>query len=178
MAASKAAARYAKAILDLSIEMNNVETIHGDISMIDELCYENREFVAFLNSPIIQRRKKYQVFDAAFEGRVDPLTMKFLKQVTKNGREKILTEITESFITQYRKYKGILDVYVKSAIPLEPKVKEAITAYVKKHFEGKVELHEKIDETLIGGFVIRIEDQQIDASIANQLANLKNVLLN
>lgn len=178
MAASKAASRYAKALLDLSIERNNVETIHRDITMIDGLCDSNRDLVAFLHSPIIQRRKKYLVFDALFDGNIDPLTLKFLKQITKNGREKILTEITESFIKQYRKYKGIVDVNVKSAIPLEPKVKDAIVAQVQELFEGKVELHESIDEELIGGFVVRIEDQQIDASISNQLANLKNILLN
>ena len=178
MAASKAAARYAKSLLDLSIEMNNLEKIHGDITMIDGLCYSNRDLIAFLHSPIIQRRKKYLVFDALFDGKVDQLTLKFLKQVTKNGREKILPEITESFITQYKKHVGILDVHVKSAIPLEPKVKDAIIAQVKKHFEGDVKMYETVDESLIGGFVVTVEDKQIDASIRSNLANLKNILLN
>ena len=178
MAASKAASRYAKALLDLSIEMNNVEKVYEDVSLIDGLCYTNRDLIAFLHSPIIQRRRKYQVFNTMFEGKIDKLTLNFLTLITKNGREKILPEITESFIDQYKKHKGILDVHVKSAIALEAGVKEKIIAQVKQHFEGDIHLHESVDESLIGGFVVSVEDKQIDASIKSHLANLKNVLLN
>lgn len=178
MAASKAAVRYATALLDLAIETNSLEKVNNDIVMIDGLCYSNRDLLAFLHSPIIQKRRKLQVYDAMFEGKIEAITLNFLKLLTKNKRENILPEVTESFIAQYKKHKGILDVHVKSAVKLEDKVKKAIIAQVQKNFEGDVLLHEEVDQTLIGGFVVRIEDKQIDASIKSQLANLKNVLLN
>ena len=178
MAASKAAIRYATALLDLALEMKNLEEVNADVLMLDKLCYENREFLAFLQSPIIQTRKKMKVYDAAFKGKVNDLTLKFIKLVTKNKRENIVPEITESFIKQYRKHKGIVDVKLRSAIQLEDKVKDQISVQVKKEFEGDVEFHEEIDESLIGGFIVRVDDKQIDASIKNQLANLKNILLN
>lgn len=178
MAASKAAVRYATALLDLSIEMKSLEKVNKDVLMIDGLLYDCRELVAFVASPIIQKRRKLEVFDALFDGKIEPLTLKFLRLLTKNKRENILEEITESFIKQYRKHKGIVDVDVKSAIKLEDNVRESIIARVKKDFEGDVQLHESVDEELIGGFVVRIEDQQIDASIKTQLADLRNILLN
>jgi F-type H+-transporting ATPase subunit delta len=178
MAASKAATRYARALLDLAIEMKNLDAVYNDVVMIDGLCYSNRDLVAFLHSPIIQRRKKYQVFDALFEGKIDNLSLNFLKLITKNGREKILPEITESFIAQYKKHNGILDVHVTSAIALEPKVKELIIAKVKESFEGDIHLYEEVDQSLVGGFIVNVEDKQIDASIRRQLADLRNILLN
>lgn len=178
MAASKAAARYATALLDLSIEQNVLDNVHGDIQMIDELCNSNRDLLAFFHSPIIQTRRKLEVYDAMFKGKVSEMTLGFLKLITKNKRENIVPEITESFIQQYRKHKGILDVYVRSAVKLEDNVKKQITDKIKKSFDGDVVLHESIDESLVGGFVVRIDDKQIDASIKSQLTNLKNILLN
>ena len=178
MAASKAATRYARALLDLAIEMKNLDAVYNDVVMIDGLCDSNRDLVAFLHSPIIQRRRKYETFDALFEGKIDKLTLGFLKLITKNGREKILPEITESFIAQYKKHKGIVDVYVTSAIALEAKVKDSIIAKVKENFKGDIVLHESVDQSLVGGFVVNVEDKQIDASIKRQLADLRNILLN
>jgi F-type H+-transporting ATPase subunit delta len=178
MAASKAAARYARALLDLAIETDSLEKVNNDIVMIDGLCYSNRDLIAFLHSPIIQKRRKYEVFDALFDGKVEKLTLGFLKLITKNKRENVLEEITESFIAQYKKHKGILDVHVRSAVKLEDNVKKSIIARVGKSFEGDIHLYEEIDQSLIGGFVVQVEGNQIDASIKNQLANLKNILLN
>lgn len=178
MAASKAAARYATALLDLSVEQNVLEDVHEDIHMIDQLCDSNKDLLAFFHSPIIQTRRKLQVYDAMFKGKVSEMTLNFLKLITKNKRENIVPQITESFIQQYRKHKGILDVYVKSAVKLEDSVKNQITEKVKQSFDGDVVLHESIDESLMGGFVVRIDDKQIDASIKSQLMNLKNILLN
>ena len=86
--------------------------------------------------------------------------------------------MVESFIEQYKDHKGILDVHVKSAIPLDDKVKELIIARVKKNFEGDIKLYETVDDTIIGGFVVSVKGMQIDASVKNQLANLKNIFLN
>ena len=178
MAASKAANRYATALMDLSIERDLLEKVNADVLMLNDLFDTNRDFLAFLHSPIIQRRKKYQLFDSLFEGKTQGLTLDFLKLITKNFRENILPEMVESFIEQYKDHKGILDVHVKSAIPLDDKVKELIIARVKKNFEGDIKLYETVDDTIIGGFVVSVKGMQIDASVKNQLANLKNIFLN
>ena len=178
MVISKAAIRYAKALLDLAIEMKSLEPVYEDIVMIDGICQSNADFIAMLRSPIVAKRKKVEIYEAVFQGKVNEMTIGFLKLITTNSRENILPEITGSFIAQYKKNKGILDVHVTSAIALEDNVKKGIFEKIHQHFEGDIEMHEKIDQSLIGGFVINIEDKQIDASIKNQLTNLKNILLN
>jgi F-type H+-transporting ATPase subunit delta len=178
MAASKAAIRYAKALLDLTIEMKSLQKVYADVVMIDEICQDNRDFLAMLQSPIIQKRKKIEIYKALFDGKVQEITLNFLNLITSNSRENIIPQITESFIKQYKTNKGILEVSVKSAIALEENVKKGIIEKVQQHFKGEIELHEQVDQSLIGGFVVTIEDKQIDASIVNQLTNLKNILLN
>ena len=98
--------------------------------------------------------------------------------ILKNSREDILRQIADAFINLYKKSKNIMDVTVISATKLDDKTRATIEAKIKANFEGTIELTEKIDPALIGGFIVRIDDQQIDASIASQLSNLKNILLN
>lgn len=177
-AISKVAKRYAKSLLDLGVEQKVEDKIKDDMLMIHQLCDENRDFSAFLGSPIIQTRKKLKALEAIFDGKVEKMSLAFMKLLAKNNRENILEEISLGYIDLYKKHKGILEVFVKSAQPLEKSTKELIVSKVKKHFEGTIELHESVQEDLIGGFIVSIEDQQIDASVKSQLANLKNILLN
>ena len=86
--------------------------------------------------------------------------------------------IANSFLKLYKKSKYIIDVTVISAVKLDYNTRLSLEAKIKANFEGSIELTEKIDPALIGGFIVRIDDQQIDASIASQLTNLKNILLN
>lgn len=179
MAATKAATRYAKALLDLAIEQNLAEQVNNDMIDLKSLCDDSNDLTAFLQSPIIQKSKKLEILDAMFKGNVQDMTLGFYKLITKNKRENILELIAEAYISLYKEHKGILDVQLTSAIKLEDKVKKEILAKVQDSYPGKtIELSEKVDESLIGGFLVGVDGKQIDASIASQLSNLKNILLN
>lgn len=179
MAATKAATRYAKALLDLAIEQNLADQVNHDMLHLKTLCYESHDLTAFLESPIIQKSKKLDILDVMFKGKVQDMTLGFYKLITKNKRENILEIIAEAYIALYKKHKGILDVDLTSATKLEDKVKQQILAKVQDSYPGKtIELSEELDESLIGGFVVGVDGKQIDASIASQLSNLKNILLN
>jgi F-type H+-transporting ATPase subunit delta len=102
--------------------------------------------------------------------------MAFLKLITKNGREGLLPEIAEAFAALVRESKGIVSVSLISAAPLDASTKDAITKKVQGLVSGQLEIEEKIDESLIGGFVVRMGDTQIDASVASQFNKLKQRL--
>lgn len=178
MASSKVASRYAKALLDLSIEQKSIEKVNNDMVELSNLCKESKDLVNMLKSPIVDKNKKVETFKAIFGKTWDKVSLGFIQLIVKNSRANIVPHIADSFVDQYRKYLGILDVQLTSAAPLEKKVKDQILAKIAKSFEGNIELHESIDPDLIGGFIVRIDDKQIDASIASQLTNLKNILLN
>jgi F-type H+-transporting ATPase subunit delta len=102
--------------------------------------------------------------------------MSFVALITKNGREALLHAIAQEFDAQVKSYKGIVPMTLVSAVPLEQETKESIIRKVQGAVKGTLEITEEIDEALIGGFVVKMGDTQIDASVLNQFNNLKQRL--
>ena len=173
------ATRYAKSLLELSIETNKLEKVYGDMEMIYGLCKESRAFLNFIKNPIINSYKKLGIFKSLFEERVDKLSYKFIDIVTRKGREDILPEIGEQFIKEYRIYKKIEIVNITTPIELDEDLKKEFIALSKRLIgkKKKVELKEKVDEDLLGGFVLRIGDKQIDDSVSSKLRDLRKKLI-
>ncbi|MBL7898062.1 MAG: ATP synthase F1 subunit delta [Crocinitomicaceae bacterium] len=178
MKGNKVASRYAKALLDLAVEKNSLEQVNKDMVHVAQVLVDSKDLAAVLGSPVISPDKKTTILDAVFEKNISPMSIGFLRLIVKKTRAGILPEIADSFISHYKKHNNILDVYLTSAVVLDGAVKDKVLAKVKAKHNGQINLIEKIDPSLIGGFVVRMDDNQLDASIANQLTNLKNLLLN
>jgi F-type H+-transporting ATPase subunit delta len=176
MASTKSAARYAKALLDLTLENGSVEAVEKDLIRFVHVVKESNDFRIFLNSPVVRDDKKIAIYQKVFEG-FNPLTMQFFILVTKNGREQLLPEIAAQFERQLMKNRGIVSGSIVSATPLTEKTKQEILDRIAPAFEGSLQLSESVDPSLLGGFVIRIEDKQIDASVANKLKELRQELV-
>jgi len=172
---TKVAARYARALLDLAIEQGNLDSVLGDMMTFSATVKDSRDFELLLASPIVKADKKIEIFKLAFEP-FEKSTQDFLAMITKNGREAMLGDIAEAFEAQVKEHRGIVPMTLTSAVPLDANTRDAIIAKVQSSVEGKLEVEEKIDESLIGGFVVRMGDQRIDASVASQLNNLKQRL--
>jgi len=178
MKGRKVASRYAQALLDLAIEQKSLDKVNADMVELSQVCAESKDLTNLLKSPIIDSSKKMDVLNALFSKNMDKMSIGFMSLILKHSRENLLPEIASSFTSLYKVNKNILDVYITSAVPLEPIVKDKIIQKIKAKFKGEVVLFEQIDEKLIGGFVVKFDDKQLDASIASQLTNLKNLLLN
>jgi len=178
MKGSRVATRYAKALLDLAVEQKALDKVYNDMTQLANLCEESKDLKNLLHSPIVDERKKASIFEAIFEGKLDKMSLGFIKLIIKNKRENVLPEIADSFLRLYKEHNNIVEVSLTSAAPLEKGVKDKLLQKISSHFKGEIELKEKIDPALVGGFIIRANDQQLDASIASQLKNLKNILLN
>ena len=172
MNSTKAASRYAKALLELAIEQGNLEKVAADMAYMHKVCSEEKEFVILLNSPIIKSDKKISIFNSLF-GDFDRLSSMFIDLIAKNRREYMLGDIAASFDAQLKAHKGIVPVTLISAKALNAKTKDMIMEKISASVKGKLEVNEEIDESLIGGFIVRMDDKQIDASIATQFKNLK-----
>ena len=175
MKGTKVAARYATALLELAIEQNKVEQIAADLKYLLEANDETRDFQLLLDSPIVKSDKKIAIFAELF-GQFEDLTMSFVKLITNNGRERYLPGIAEAFDVQVKEYKGIVPVTLISAVPMEDSTRSTILEKVEKSVKGQLEVTELIDESLIGGFIVRMGDKQIDASVASQFNDLKQRL--
>ena len=175
MKSTKSASRYAKALLELAIEQQKLESIESNMSRILAAAKETDEFQVFLDSPIINLDKKVAVLNSLF-GEFEPLTLSFLALITKNGRERLITEIAQSYISQVKEFKGIIPISITSARKLDEATKATILAKINASVTGTLEITELIDESLIGGFIVTMGDKQIDASVASQLARMKQEL--
>ncbi|HTH58011.1 MAG TPA: ATP synthase F1 subunit delta [Cyclobacteriaceae bacterium] len=174
MADSRVASRYVKSLLSLAEEQKAVDAVHNDMQLFDKVCLENRAFANMLKSPIIKHDKKKEILEAIFKGKVHKLTLAILEMLTEKNREPLLPAIAHEFHNAYNEYKGIERATVTTTIAVDAKLKGEIEAMVKKLSAKKqVELVEKIDKDLIGGFILNVGDRQIDASIKNKLKALK-----
>lgn len=175
MKSTKGASRYAKALLELAIEQNKVEQVAADLKYLESVNAETKEFQILLKSPVINSSKKIAIFDELF-GQFEEMTASFVRLITNNRREYMLAEIASSFDAQLKAHKGIIPITLISAIKLDKTAKDMILSKIQKTVKGTLEVEEIIDESLIGGFIIRMDDKQIDSSIASQINNLKQRL--
>ena len=172
------ASRYAKSLLDLSVEKGQLEAVYADMLQVKEVCENSREFITFLNSPIIKSDKKVSTIKAVFDGKFNAITSGFLSIVAVKRRESVIPQMATSFIEQYKLHKNILTAVVTSANGLDAATKQKALDLVKSQLNGEVELVEKIDNNIIGGFILKIGDKQLDKSVARQLSNMKKELTN
>ena len=172
------ATRYAKSLLELAIENKKLEKVFDDMAMFYSLCQESRPFNNFIKNPIINSYKKLRIFQSLFEKRIDELSYKFIDIITRKGREDILPEIGEQFLKEYRIYNKIEIVNITTTIVLDEGLKEEFITLSKKLIgeSKKIELEEKVDKDLLGGFILRIGDKQIDDSVSSKLRELKKKL--
>lgn len=173
---SKISVRYSKALFQTSLENNIVDKVMADMALIAEV-YKAPEMKEFLLSPIIPPSKKVTIFHKIFEGNVQKITISLIDLLVQNGRESFLPAISRAFIRETQKHRGVTEAVLTTAIPVEANVRKQISELVETTFSTKVELKEVVDPEIIGGFILRVEDNYIDASIKNKLRKVKKELL-
>ena len=174
---SKIAVRYAKALFDLGVEQNQLEELKNDMMLIGEFCRQS-DFLILLESPVIKTSDKKKVFSDLFKTKIGPTSLKFMLMVANNRREEHLSGISRNFIDLYRSHKGIKAAKVISAMVLDEQSKQKISDVIAKLFKTEVELSVESDPDIIGGFILRVGDQQLDASVSTKLSWLKRDFLN
>jgi F-type H+-transporting ATPase subunit delta len=179
MSNARLASRYAKSLIDLATEQNQLETIYADMKYIHAVCIANQDFVNVLRSPIINAGQKNSIIDAVTKSNVSSLTNSFTVLLVKKGREAVLPEMATAFIEQYNAIKGIHQVTLTTAVQVSDDLKKSIEEKVKSaHQFASVELTTKTDEAIIGGFVLEFNNNIVDASIARDLRDIKKQFLN
>jgi len=173
------AQRYAKSLIDLAAEMNQLDPVHDDIMLLNAICAQSREFVLMLKSPIISADKKNKIINAVTENKISKIPQTFIKLLCSKNRESLLPEIISSFIEQYNKIKGIHKVTLTTAIPVTEEIKNSFTSKIQSGTSVKnIELETVVDERLIGGFVLEMDGKLIDGSILRDLNDVKKQFAN
>lgn len=176
MSEYRIASRYSKSLIDLAVEKNQLEDIKADMELFSKVCKENRDFVLMLNNPILESLKKAAIIKKVFKGKVQEMTSLFFDIVSKKHRESVLPEMAKVFRQLYNEHKGIITAEVSTTFKLDENLRSEVTKIVKEISGKEVELNEKVDKALIGGFLIRVGDKQIDETIQSKLNDLRREL--
>ncbi|QDA59795.1 ATP synthase F1 subunit delta [Hymenobacter jejuensis] len=175
MSEIRVASRYAKSLLDLAEERGTLEQVKQDMDLFSKTLEQNRDLRLLLRNPIVQHDKKLAILRAVFGGKVSELTEKFFTIITQKNRESALEFIGTEFLSQYNVLRGVQVAEVTTATPLTPELRAEVTKLVREQTGlQQVTLNEKVDEALIGGFILRVGDRQIDDSVRYRLRKLRN----
>ena len=171
MQGTKVASRYAKSLLDLSLEKGQLEVVYADMRNVQIACAECRDLSLMLKSPVIKPDKKETVLNAVFKS-MNVITREFIAIIVRKKRAYALEPIAGSFVDQYREHKKILTAVITTAFGLDEALRKQVLDIVKKSSGSEVELVEKIDKSIIGGFIIRVGDKQDDTTISTKIMKL------
>jgi F-type H+-transporting ATPase subunit delta len=174
---SKISVRYAKALFQLALEKNKLDAVYADVAMINQALKDIGQFSLYLKSPVVKPSQKLALVQKAFTGNITDISLSFLGLLIQNKRESHLEDIIRRFFDVFREYKGIKAATVTTAVPLSGEVKEKFHSLLSSIYKTGIELEAAQDSSIIGGFVLKVGDQQFDASIATGLKRMKTSLL-
>ncbi len=174
MSTHRVAHRYAKSIIELSQEKGILEEVHADFVKLSTMAKGNRDLVLLLNNPIISSEKKLKVLNALYATGAQKMTLTFFEIVSRKGRENILVEVAKEFENQYNSIKSIQVAELTTTFAIDDNLRKQLLAVVKE-ISGKnsVQLVEKINPELIGGYILKVNDRQLDESLSSKLRILK-----
>lgn len=169
---------YGEALFELAVEESKVDVLMEEIVQLQNIFAQNKEFGKFMNHPKILKEEKIQVLQNVLKGRISDELTGFLTLIVTKDRYGEIDEIMDYFLTEVKSYKGIGIAYVTTAAALRDEQKaEVEQRLLQTTSYQQMEMHYAVDESLIGGMVIRIGDRVVDSSIKTRLNELTRQLM-
>ncbi len=177
---NKIGVRYAKALISLSVEKNIEDKVIEDVRLINSLMHEEKRMEVFFRNPTIKISEKINFFQTVFQKHINELTMSFLVMVIKKGRELFLKDIFRNALDFYRNLKKIKEITLTTTNDIDAKIKENIIRLMKSYFskDYSIDIHHKIDKEQIGGFMLEVDNKQLDMTVKTQIETIKRSLIN
>jgi F-type H+-transporting ATPase subunit delta len=177
MASTRAAIRYATAILDLATSKGVAEVVNNDMKLIASTINGNLELSAFIQNPTLKVEVKEKALLEVFAG-IDAVTQGLFHLLFENKRFEILEAIAEEYSKLSDIMNGVEVAKVTTAIPMDAELEAKVLAKIATLSDKKITIENIVDASIIGGFILRIGDKQYNASVANRLQVLKRELSN
>lgn len=173
---SRAGRRYAKATLELAQEENLEVKILNNFESINSVISDHKDLRLMLSSPLIEVNKKEAVLLEVFEG-VESLVKKLIKTLAQNNRVELLKHVAQEYIELYNSIHHIQSATVITAVEMTQDLEDKVQAKIKEITGYSANLTNQVDESILGGFILRLKDLQFDASVSSGLNRFKRQLL-
>lgn len=172
----RAAKRYAKAFLELSTQSQTTSEVQKDMNLIEQTIANNLELRLFLENPVVTDEAKCTALLEIFS-QVSGGTKNLFQLLKQNKRLPLLLEVSQAFEKLYNEQEGKEVAKVTTAIAMDSTLEQEMIQKAKELSSSVVAVENIVDPSIIGGFIIRVGDQQIDASIASKLNHLRNTFV-
>ena len=172
MSGSRAAIRYAKAVLSLATDNKSAEAVNSDMKSITNAIAQSEDLNQMLQSPVVRSSDKKAVLTSVFKN-ANVATTNLIDTLISNKRLALLNDVAASYTQLYDHMRGSQVATVTTAVPLSADLKTKVLAKVKELTGKDAEVENIIDESILGGFILRVGDIQYNASISNKLDKLK-----
>ena len=173
MSETRIAKRYATSLFELAEERKSLDIVKSDMEQFLSVCKSNVAFLNMLNSPVIPYLKKGEILIKIFEGTVSELSLAMFNLIVRKNREKIMPQISQELINRFNENRGFQPANVTTAAPLTSSLKNSFEALVKLISGKKPLLTTRVEENIIGGYVLVLNDHQIDQSVKGSLNKMK-----
>lgn len=170
------ASRYAKALLSLAEENKILDEAYESMSVVIDVFEANRDLKIVLKSPIVREAKKINIIKNIFEGKINELILKYLLIVTRKKRSYLIEPIAFEYRRLHKLMLNIETVEVTTAQDIDEEIKSSVVKVAKRVTDREIEFYNKIDPSVIGGFILKIGDYYYDASVRQSLSNMKKKL--
>jgi F-type H+-transporting ATPase subunit delta len=174
---SRVSSRYSKALFQLAREQQKIDQVESELQILCGLIQSNKDLQDMLANPLVSAAKKVQVVSKIFKGKLDTLTYNFVLLICRKKRSQLLQEIVQHFREQVLEERGTWQGQILSAQPLAAAQVDGITRRISKLTGKTVILSMQVDQSLLGGFIVKIKDTIIDLSVKRQLERLRNRLV-
>jgi F-type H+-transporting ATPase subunit delta len=168
MNSARIAVRYAKALFDLALDSNVVDGVYRDMKNISRIC-TMEEVKDVISNPVIPLQKRKDAVIALAGDDAEKVTADFISLMFNHGRGEFLAAAARNFVDLTRRHRGIRQVTVTTAVPVDEATKREMAALIAGQKTGSIEFNEQVDESIVGGFILRVDDSYIDASVRNRL---------
>lgn len=172
---SRISVRYSRALFQSALDKKILDRINQDMILVKDIC-SIPEVKEFLSSPVIIPSKKTEILHAILGKDLHKLTLSMIDLIVKHGRENYIPAIARMFNHETKKHNGITESVLTTAVKVDEDIIKLVSDLITNLFKTKVDLKENIDASIIGGFVLKIEDNYIDASVRNKLRKIRKAL--
>lgn len=174
---SSGSVAYARSMLELANAQGIAEQIGSELSELRQMLLENRTFQSFLQDPAVSGDRRATAVREVFRGRVHPLVSNLLGVMSNKGRLGLLGAVCDAYDDLLEQQQGKVEVDVTVAARLSPEELEQVRQKIGGALKRDAVVHQYVDESIIGGIIIRVQDQLIDGSVRKQLETMKRKMM-
>ncbi|PWL57215.1 MAG: F0F1 ATP synthase subunit delta [Oscillospiraceae bacterium] len=167
------AQRYAASLFEVGVEQNCLDSFLEEMTALNEVFTQNEELVKLLHTPTVSKEEKLELVENIFGGKVSQYVLNFLKIMTEKGRMDQIFGVYNQFKLLYNEEKNIQEITAVTAIPLQGPLFDKLKEKLEQVTGKQVILTNQVDPSILGGVIIRMQDDQVDASVKTRLEDLK-----